>query len=337
MGFKTSLAVIPRIKGDIIPGEYVRARGLRYTPMVPPKSRGGKERRSVAENRELVKYLISKREEGRVELLLHGLEHVRLEGDPEFSSKGVDRADKRLLEAAALFEDTFKRKARVFVPPWELLSAEIRDLLRKRGFHICRRYPRFLDEYLLSLSKGYYPVPFKRRPIMFFKDLGSNCVSFRPGIFDLRDNGYFFSMLYDAESSREAAREIFLENYKNWNASIWCNHYWEFYFDWQKDISMTNIYENFQEFLRFASNFDIWKCGLEELAEWLRRRQALTIETKEDRLKIETRERISGLAVRSDTPPQITEGDIQLEKPREGVYIIPELQPSGRVELSTQR
>jgi len=335
MGFKISLAVIPRIATDITPGRYVVSRGLRYTPMVPPSVRGKGEKRSIVENSELVKYLVSKTESGRIELLLHGLEHARIGGAPEFSSKDLDQTRRRMEEACLIFEETFGWKPRVFVPPWELLSAETRDLLREMGFHLCRRYPRFLDEYLGSLSRGYYPIPFKRRPVIFLKDLGPNCVSFRRGVFDLRDNGYFFSILYDAESSRKASREIFLKNYENWNASIWCNHYWEFFFDWEEEISRTQIYENFKEFLRFVSDFNVWKCGLGELAEWLRRYQGLRTRTRERSLEIESSEPIYNLAVHSESRPRVERGDVELLEAESGVYLIPELPPNMRVKLST--
>ena len=335
MGFKISLAVIPRIATDIIPGRYVAARGLRYTPMVPPDVRGTGEKRVITDNSKLVKYLISKTQMSKFELLLHGFEHRRVKGEPEFSAKGNTRTRRWLEEADGIFEGAFGWKPKVFVPPWELLSPESRDLLREMGYHICRRYPRFLDEYLKSLSKGYYPIPFKRRPVILLKDLGANCVSFRPGIFDLRDNGYFFSMLYDAESSRKASREIFLRNYENWNASIWCNHYWEFFFDWKEEISKTQIFKNFTEFLQYVSDFNIWKCGLEELAEWLRRHNALMIRAKEDTLEIESTEPISNLAVSSDRRPKVRKGDVQLVEVESGIYSIPELPPKERVKLST--
>ncbi len=336
MGFKISLAVIPRITTDIIPGRYVRSRGLKYTPMVPPDVRGTGEKRDIAGNRKLVEYLISRTRMGRLELLLHGLEHRRVDGAPEFSSKGNYQTRERLEEAGRIFEETFGWKPKVFVPPWELLSLESRDLLREIGYHLCRRYPRFLDEYLKSISKGYYPIPFKRRPVILLKDLGANYVSFRPGIFDLRDNGYFFSMLYDAESSRKASREIFLRNYENWNASIWCNHYWEFFFDWEEEISKTGIFENFNRFLQFVSGFNIWKCGLQELAEWLRRYHSLTIRATENTLEIESMEPMSNLAISSDNHPKVRRGDVQLEEVERGIYSIPELPPKEKIKLSAQ-
>ncbi len=334
MGFKISLAVIPRVATDIIPGRYVTSRGLRHTPMVPPNVRGKPERRLISENSGLVEYLASKTRTGRTELLLHGLEHRRVDGAPEFSSREEALTAEKLTEACRLFEGAFGWKPKVFVPPWELLSAEARDLLRERGFHLCRRYPRFLDEYLESFSKGYYPIPFKRRPVILFKDLGVNYASFKPGVFDLRDNGYFFSMLYDAESSRKACREIFLRNYSNWNASIWCNHFWEFFFDWQSEISMTQIFDNFIEFLNFVSDFNVWKCGLEELAEWLRKFQALRIQVKENTLEIESPEPISNLALRSERRPEVKTGDAGLVEVENSVYVLSDLLPEKRVKLS---
>jgi len=336
MGFKISLAVIPRITTDIAPGKYVASRGLRYTPMVPPDVRGKGEKREIAENRELVRYLISENGRGRLELLLHGFEHVRVNGLPEFSSKDADQTGRRLEEAIEIFERAFGWKPKVFVPPWELLSSEAADMLRERRLHICRRYPAFPDEYLKSFLKGYYPVPFKRRPVIFFKDLGPNCVSFRRGVFDLRDNGYFFSILYDAESSRKAAKEIFLRNHENWNASIWCNHYWEFFFDWEKEISRSQIFENLNDFLRFVSGFNIWKCGLEELAEWLRKCQGLKTRSRGNTLEIEAAEAMSNLAVHSDGRLRVRRGDVHLVESKNGIHIIREVPPGERIELSTE-
>jgi hypothetical protein len=336
MGFKISLAVIPKIAADIIPGRYVASRGLRYTPMVPPNVRGKHIARSIAENKELVQYLLSKVKENKVQLLLHGLEHQRVDGAPEFSSRKIEQTRKRVKEAEEIFKKTFGLKPRVFVPPWELLSVEAREMLREMEYHLCRRYPRFLDEYLESFSRGYYPVPFKRRPIILLKDLGSNSVSFKSGIFDLRDNGYFFSMLYDAETSRKASKEIFLRNLENWNASIWCNHYWEFFFDWQREISMNRIFENFNEFLRFVSRFNIWKCGLEDLAEWLRKYHALRIQTRDYSLKIEAMEPMSNLAIRSDKHPKVLGEKTRLVEIEEGVYLLPKVLPKEKIEISTQ-
>ncbi len=336
MGFKISLAVIPKIATDIIPGKYVASRGLRYTPMVPPNVRGKHGVRSIADNDELVQYLLSKVKKDQIQLLLHGLEHQRVDGAPEFASIRVEQTKRRLQEANEIFERTFGWKPKVFVPPWELLSVEARDLLREMGLHLCRRYPRFLDEYLESLSRGYYPIPFKRRPMILLRDLGSNSVSFKSGIFDLRDNGYFFSMLYDAETSRKASKEIFLRNYEKWNASIWCNHYWEFFFDWQEEISMTRIFENFNKFLQFVSGFNIWKCGLEELAEWLRKYQALRIQTREYTLKIETMEPMSNLAIRSEKPLKVKRGKTRLVEIENGIYLLPTLSPKEKIEISTQ-
>ena len=335
-GFKISLAVIPRITTDITPSKYVASRGLRYTPIVPPDVRGKGEKKDIAENGKLVKYLVSETKRGRIELILHGFEHARVNGLPEFSSRDVSQNKRRLEEAVEIFERTFNWKPKVFVPPWELLSPEAADLIRERGLHICRRYPTFPDEYLKSFLKGYYPVPFKRRPVIFFKDLGPNCVSFKQGIFDLRDNGYFFSILYDAESSRKASKEIFLRNYENWNASIWCNHYWEFFFDWEKEISRIEIFENLSDFLRFVSQFNIWKCGLEELAEWLRRYQGLKIRSRENSLEIEAAEPISNLAVHADGRLRVRRGNVHLVESESGNHIIREVPPRERIELSTQ-
>jgi hypothetical protein len=327
-GYVVSFSVLPKIACDIESGRHI-ARLSKKTLMVPPEVRGKNQKADIRENPRLSRYLRDSIEEGKTNLILHGYTHEKIKEKPEFAITDRSEIEHRLGQGQKIFKDAFGRKAKVFVPPWDKISREAWEVLSRKSMGICRRFPQFWDEYLQAFSKGYAPIPYRTYFSTIFPWYGKNYVSFYNDSYDFRHNGYFTSFLLDPYEYLEKAKRVFLRQYKARNVSFWGNHYWEFFFDWEEKITYRDQKKCLDSFLDFVDEYNIWKCGIEDLLIWLQKIGQLKVKKTGETLTIRSEIPIENLTVQSRSRCTIIGADEYIET-REGTYVL-DVEPNRNI------
>lgn len=251
--FVPSFSVIPRILPSIAPlpeiNNFLQLSPLKFDPCIPPSARGDAKEYGIDGNRELVSFLLKLKEKGACDLVLHGLSHER----SEFLSEDKEFVQRALDEALDKFVTTFHFSPRVFVFPYDEGSRVARQLIASKGLSFCSLAP-FINRVLskIRLHKTFFR--FSNNIIEFF----SGNSQFSP-LFGFRNE----------HASIELAKRQFLLRYKNDDVFCLSHHHWEFFFDWEKHITQQEAFRAFNVFLDYVDKFNIWKCGFNELSEWL--------------------------------------------------------------------
>jgi len=329
-GFVVSFSVLPKIACHIKSGRHI-SKISKETLMVPPEIRGEKMKRSITGNPEIAGYLSRLREEGKINLILHGYTHERIENRPEFAISDKTEIERRVTQGQQIFQRAFGRKARVFVPPWDEISRETWEVLSRKSMGICRRFPQFWDEYLQAFSKGYIPLPYRTYLSTLFPWYGKNYANFYGDSYDLRFNGYFTSFLLNPHRYLEMAKRLFTRQYENGNLSFWGNHHWEFFYDWSTEITQKEHKKCLDSFLDFVDRYNVWKCGVEDLLVWLQRISQVRIERGKEETILSSEEKIEGLTLRTPSTCRII-GTEDYSEIAEGTYIL-KLKPREEIHI----
>ncbi len=192
-GGKVSLAVIPYSWKQVNPGVE--------SAFYIEKDIG---RKYIFENKELVDYLTEKIKENRIEIMLHGFDHVygvkfngevrfldkltreeinqtkvKYEFIPECIYKSPEELEKDLRMGKQILEDTFGIEIKVFVPPGNALSKDCVGIVAKLGMNISgivgKTFNRPLSlKSLINFSKKIYWRVRYGLPYPFVMDYGTH-------------------------------------------------------------------------------------------------------------------------------------------------------------------
>ena len=119
--------------------------GCTRTYAIPEEKWEGDERHPIGENEELVEYLRKEVDTGRFSIMLHGYDHTKFDGAPEFVG-GTNLYDK-LTEGRRYLEKLFSTNIDIFVPPNNSFS--------NRGLRAVKE---------ANMKTVYYPTP-RGRPL----------------------------------------------------------------------------------------------------------------------------------------------------------------------------
>ena len=259
LGFKVSLAVIPKIKST------------RFN--APRALRGSSRYFSISKNRELVDYLMEKISQGYVDIAQHGYTHSYIDGEPEFAIKNFELIDEMLKKGNKLLRETFKQDVTVFVAPHDKVSSEAWKSIVQNNMCLCRRFTlgRFLmtaqifniDFYKLVKTVFRSPNPSKLVP---------------NSIIDLADTfviqwHQFFSSNVAPEAQLENAKQQFLEHLDDGGAFVTMHHHWDYSYDGESEKIRQDLLASFNNFLNFVSSAKgVWKTTLSEICSWIKTR-----------------------------------------------------------------
>ncbi len=298
-GFKVSFAVIPNQKAV-------------NKLNVPPAFRNNDQWFSVNENSCLTKYLRTKIASGSIEILQHGFSHTDMINlpDPYFDFKrgnisykqnpafnplrtsefiNLNEVDtiKRVTEGKLLLEQCFDTAIETFVAPQELLTKSLWIAIWRNkqnycgglGGNILNIIP--LDHINYSnLLRTYINEFFNRTKNMddnkhlFGSDIIMIPATFRHYWNRFIDNGmseYWFNQFKLIWEERERNRSHF----------ILLTHYWEYFYDWDEEITQAEQYKYLTKIIDFINKKNVWKCKLGHLIKWISARNDLII--KEDK------------------------------------------------------
>jgi len=280
-GFKVSFAVIPMHRA---------VNNLN----VPPDFRNTQKYYPIYLNEELVNYLKSKISEGKVDIVQHGFCHTENPDLPvlNFNLRGILSASdkkkielsrfsefyglsekdcwKRVRKGKEILEQSFDKKVKVFIAPQEYLSKNLWKALRREGLYYCGggnfraipirniNLPRLLSNVFRYLfKKKVYP-----QGICDISDLPHLIPTYK----------HYWNKYINDESSKywfNQFKDKFHACLKKRSFFILVTHYWEYFYDWQSRVTQTMQLKYLNRTLDLVNNYNVWKCTLTELFEWI--------------------------------------------------------------------
>jgi hypothetical protein len=92
------------------------------------------------------------------------------------------------------------------------------------------------------------------------------------------------------------------ENKKKQNGYfILLTHYWEYFYDWEDEITQKRQYEYLNKILRYVdNNLNIWRCTLSELVDWIVARKNLVVKKRNRQFEIFSPYEMDGLSLSVD-------------------------------------
>ena len=211
-GHPVCLAVIPAQWGDI--RVYWRD-GNPFDPSVPPQYRGNEYPFSVYNNRELCEFLCEKIDAGLVEICLHGYSHRFYEYITHDRLAIQEMLD---LGMATLTQAFPKARINTFIAPYDRISpTAIKEIINNHGMNLSTMSTNILAMTDLPWIKGHDVAALNGSQRLYVCD------------------EYFYTHRDDPSESLDRARKSLQEN----NLTIITNHYWMFYYDWEKKPNPT--------------------------------------------------------------------------------------------------
>jgi len=273
--FKTTFAVIPFHKA---------VNNLN----VPPTFRNKSRYFSISLNKKLVDYLKKKLVKGEVDIAQHGFSHCethskflktdsinnlkersRVEVIPEFKGLNESACHERVKKGRKHLENLFEKRINVFVPPYEYLSKHLLLALKRERMFVCSS---FNLRKVMSMSYSF---------IKPWKFLVSYLHKIRVGRWTLRQ-------LFEITDPHLVAPLHRLSKHKHLSSSwldefkrkfhrcaeekgffILTTHYWQYFYDWKGEITQQLLLDQFYEILEYVDKYDVWKCSLTELCNYL--------------------------------------------------------------------
>jgi len=271
---------------------------------VPPEFRGKLNFYPIYLNRELIRYLKSIISKGRADVVQHGFCHSD-KGLPGLtfnlkrgvlSAPGKERVDlKRLSEFYGLstyeclrririgrriLEESLSRKIEVFVAPQEYLSRNLWKALRMEGLYYCgaigiRSIP------ISEIAKIHKLLPgiLRLRTLRYPREDISSTISTLLGLPVLVPSyKHYWNRYLNKEVATRSFRhfkKIFQKALRHKSPFVIVTHYWEYFYDWQDRVTQTIQLEYLDKILDFIDEYNVWKCGLTELFQWLFKRTQL--------------------------------------------------------------
>ena len=255
-GFKVSFSVIPCHKAinDL---------------NVPPNYRGKRTYNPIANNTELVQFLLDGIKGKEVDIVQHGFSHEKISGKPEFAITDTATLEKMFNDGLTMLNTLFQTRITVFVPPWGHMSKQSVNMLRKSNFVTCGRMIRSTYG-LENLSFISFSKPWTRSIISRF--IRPFTKGLCKGVLELEPSFYFIihSSKLSPEDTLEKMKRHFNYAYQKKGYFILVLHYWDFFHDW--DFIIRDYKRCFDDFLGYVDSFvKVWKTSLSEIAWWFRK------------------------------------------------------------------
>ena len=259
LGFKVSLAIIPKIKST--------------KSNAPRTLRSSNKYFQISKNRELVDYLMEKIAQGYVDIVQHGYTHSRIDGKPEFAIKNFELIDEKLRKGKKLLRETFKRDVTVFVAPHDKISSEAWKSIVQNNMCLCRRFT--LGRFLMTAP--ILNIDFSKLVKTIFRSpTPSKLVP--SSIIDLADTiviqwYQLFSSNEAPEIQLENAKQQFLKRLSEGGAFVTMHHHWDYFYDRESKKMRQDLLASFNNFLNFVSSVDgVWKTTLSEICSLIKTR-----------------------------------------------------------------
>ena len=319
-GFVVSFSIIPYILGSIppFPSSHLKEplSRLTYEPCIPPSARGNAERYRIQDNLELVSFLLEGKKRRICDMTLHGLSHERT----EFLSRKRSLIERKLDAALKMFIETFNFQPKIFVFPYDRNSHSALQTMRQKRLSVCKT-PWLINR---ALSKTrLYKLPsykFSNNIIEFYH----NTHAFSP-----------FLGFYNNNTPFEIAKKEFLLQYTHNDLFCLTHHYWEFFFDWEDHVTQNNMLKALNAFLNYANTFNIWKCSLNEVSEWLLvYNHILVRRVDKDKMVLKTKLPIRNLSFRSTGNCEVQGLKSELTNSQEGIWTIESVPANTSFEVS---
>ena len=315
-GFKVSFATVPMHKGTNnlnMPQGY-RNDGKYY----PIRQNGG-----------IIDYLKKKISEGKVDIMQHGFCHTEdsnlpaLKFDLEkrnlsnYDGQKVDLAkysefyratakdiNYRIKEGKNILEDAFDTPIKVFVAPQELLTKPLWMALWKNDLNYCGGVGRNIITQIPINHINFYPL----LKAAIKKVLRVNPESVGEDITHITDTVTIpatYRHYWNKFTSDELAEywfnqfKVIFENKRKKNGYfILLTHYWEYFYDWEEEITQKRQHEYLNKILKYVDdNLNVWKCTVSELVDWIMVRDSITIKKTKREIEIYSPYNVSGLSV----------------------------------------
>lgn len=318
-GFKVSFATVPMHKGT-------------NNLNVPPEFRNDGKYYPINQNEELVEYLKTKTSEGKVDIMQHGFCHTKnsdltaLKFDLEkgnlsrYDGQTVDLAkysefyganekeiSSKIKEGKDILEETFGISIKVFVSPQELLTKPLWMALWKNNLNYCGGVGRNAITQIPVKHINFYPLlkaatkkVFRINPesitedVMHLTDIITVPATYR----------HYWNKFTNDELSEywfDHFKTIFEIKKKRNGYFILLTHYWEYFYDWEEEITQEKQYGYLNKILKYVdNNSKVWKCTVSELVEWIMARDNIKINENHGEVKIFSPYDIKGLSIQLD-------------------------------------
>lgn len=324
-GYKIDFGVIPFLSGNA-PSTLSMKRNpllanLSYEPCIPPCVRGTASKYDIRKNEELLSFLSSLRRNGEADLSLHGYSHDL----KDFQGEDNAHFERLLKYAIENFVSSFGFRPKVLVFPYYICSKKALSVASR--FDLCMFFDRPVSLIGRALKKGGMLKTVKKvknRSIIVFPN---NKISVCSPI---------FSHLTPKENY-ESAKMLFLEKYRRKEPFWVVHHFWEFYFDWNDEISYPDFLFELNKLLSFMSKADIWKCSTADLVEWILTLEQLdTKRVSNDEIVLNSQRPIAGLSFKVRGEPD-NSGLIRAKTLSESIYVMPRLMARQELRIKCSR
>lgn len=309
-GFKTTLCVVPNQKA-------IENRSDAGALFVPQRERGKDGYYPISWNQELVVYLNQKIKEGKLDVVQHGFSHEYIRNTPEFGISHEKDLQQRLDNGLQILEDTFQRKIRIFVPPNECLSRDALQAIRKKGLTVLRRksvldtvsslpfssqvmkpvLSYFTKKYLKQGNEKDFSPSFAKATTLAALNRNKEIEALQWSV-----PSKFLLKLKSPEAVYELAKKMFLETYAERRCFLFMHHYYLYFYDWEKEMTLKELYMAFCKTLMFVHNFKgVWKTTLTEFLERATLINQVAVKNEGSALRIFSPMKIEDFALRIRT------------------------------------
>ncbi len=298
---------------------------------VPPSYRNKHTFHSINNNISLIEYIIDKNK--LVDILQHGYSHIDKENklspflnydkkqlvtlqdksvpfmhDSEFFNLNYIKTEDKISKGKQILEDAFKKSITVLVTPQEYISRNIFKAAYLNNMSICGginkksllKIPFTQLKYnnLIMVLYNYFISRANKNIIYDLSNIAKNTLL----LTTYRHYWNKYTERADSNYNYNKAIQIIKEKESIGGYFIMLNHYWEYYYDWEKDITNSLLHEYFNKILYFVNkNTNAWKCSISELSSWISLRQNIKISIKKNEITIDSPNKIKGLCL--EHPP----------------------------------
>lgn len=316
MGFKVSFSVIPMHKGT-------------NNLNVPPDFRNDAKYYPITQNKNLVEYLKTKITECKVDILQHGFCHTENSNLPalkfdlekgnlssinerkidlakysEFYGASKKDVSSRLEKGKNILEKLFGVPIKVFVAPQELLTKPLWMALWEGNLNCCGGIGRNIITQIPINHINFSPL-LKAATKYVFR---INSESIAEDITHLTDiitvpatHRHYWNKFASDELSEywfNHFEAIFEIKKKQKGYFILLTHYWEYFYDWEDEITQKRQHEYLNKVFKYVdNNSSVWKCTVSELVDWIMARDSIMIKKKQGEIKIFSPYNIRGFSI----------------------------------------
>ncbi len=356
MGFKVSFAAIPKHKG---------VRKLN----VPPKFRDTNEYYPIIGNDELVEYLKLKISEGKADIMQHGFCHAEDPNLPmpkfdfekgiisnseshkmnskqssEFYGLKGEEVYLRVKAGKSILENAFGVPIKVFVAPQELLTKSLWMALLKNSLNYCGGIGRNIIKQVPINHINFsmvLKVALKKKFRVNPESIAEDVTRITDIIIVPATYRHYWNKFTNDELSEywfNQFKMIFEDKKKQNGYFILLTHYWEYFYDWEEEITQKRQYKYLYKILRYVDgSLNVWKCTISELVDWIMARNNLVVKERNRRFEIFSPCEIKGLSISADG---INTKDVPSENiiiSDDGKYIVLNMNKGKKVSLLVKR